>query len=126
MAARTGTSLGAILHGVEAQLRKSCDTDVGGCGVLNEIELSLTRAPPAVFTVQLAWESQQESPVDIVDTLVSITGVRSLLTCAQDSGRERPHSTPGTHGEVVAGNDKGVCEFFFFLAAGWNSCSTMH
>ena len=79
MADRVGTPLGRLLHD-EAQARKSCDTDAGGCGALTEIELSLTRAAPAVFTVQLAWESQQEDPEDICATLAGIPdGVRARL-----------------------------------------------
>ncbi|KAK9830629.1 hypothetical protein WJX81_006901 [Elliptochloris bilobata] len=73
-AANEGDSLalGKLLHSIDAQLHKSCDTDAGGCGALNEIELSLAREPPAVFTVQLAWESQQESAADITSTLIGI------------------------------------------------------
>ena len=88
---RVGTPLGTLLHD-EAHACKTCDTDVGGCGALNEVELSLARAPPAVFTMQLAWESQQESPEDIVNTLAGIPdGVRSWLACARRAAHNRPH-----------------------------------
>lgn len=68
--------LGALLRGIEAQLRKSCDTDAGGCGARSEIELSLTRAPPSVFTLQLAWESQQESAANIRAMLAAVQEAR--------------------------------------------------
>lgn len=74
--------LGALLRGIEAQLRKSCDTDAGGCGARSEIELSLTRAPPAVFTLQLAWESQQESAANI----------RAMLAAVQEARPAAPDS----------------------------------
>ena len=91
---RIGTPLGTLLRG-EARAFKSCDMDAGGCGALKEVELSLTRPAPSVFTVQLAWETQQESPEDIVNTLAAIPdGVRSQLACAQRTAHSWPaHST---------------------------------
>ena len=45
-------SLGALLREAEAQQRKSCDTDVGGCGQPNPVTHMLQRAP-RVFTLQV-------------------------------------------------------------------------
>ena len=45
-------SLGALLREAEAQQRKSCDTDVGGCGAFNGVNHLLERAP-RVFTLQV-------------------------------------------------------------------------
>ena len=64
---------------IEAQDMKSCDTDVGGCGQLNSIQHLLEGAPPNVFTVQLAWESQRESSDNIRATLSAIQEVHPLL-----------------------------------------------
>ncbi len=58
---------------------KSCDTDVGGCGQLNSIQHLLEGAPPNVFTVQLAWESQHESSDAIRATLAAIQEVNFSL-----------------------------------------------
>ncbi len=56
---------------------KSCDTDVGGCGRRCAILHFLEGAPPAVFTLQLAWESQRESAEAIRDTLAAVQEVRA-------------------------------------------------
>ncbi|KAK9830628.1 hypothetical protein WJX81_006901 [Elliptochloris bilobata] len=80
--------LGKLLHSIEARLCKSCDTDVGGCGAQNEIVVRLTRAPPAVFTVQLAWESQQESAADITATLAAVQDRVDLGAVYSGLGRQ--------------------------------------
>ena len=41
----------------------------GGCGRLNHTQHFMEGAPPAVFTLQLAWESQREDGATIADTL---------------------------------------------------------
>ena len=64
-------SMGGLLREAEAQHCKSCDTDVGGCGAPNPVNHFLDRAP-RVFTLQLAWESQQEEPADISATLAAV------------------------------------------------------
>jgi hypothetical protein len=45
----------------------------GGCGAKLAAIHHLERAPPRVFTLQLAWESQQESPAHIAATLAAVT-----------------------------------------------------
>ena len=61
--------LAGLLHMIEQQHRKSCDTDVGGCGAANAIAHALRGQPPRVFSLQLAWEGQQVPPTDIAATL---------------------------------------------------------
>jgi len=64
-------STGALLREAEVQLRKSCDTDVGGCGALNSVNHFLQHAP-RVFTLQVAWESHNEQPEAIATTLAAL------------------------------------------------------
>ena len=62
---------GALLREAEAQQRKSCDTDVGGCGALNSVNHFLQHAP-RVFTLQVAWESHNEPLEAIATTLAAL------------------------------------------------------
>lgn len=64
-------STGSLLREAEAQHRKSCDTDVGGCGALNSVNHFLQHAP-RVFTLQVAWESHNEQPEAIAATLEAL------------------------------------------------------
>ena len=76
--AEAGATLGQLLRGLEQQHQKKCDTDAGGCDAPSSVQhfLRLRAArPPAVFTLQLAWESQRENPEDIRDTLATISEV---------------------------------------------------
>jgi hypothetical protein len=66
-----GASLGRLLRLIEQQARKTCDSDVGGCGAWNPVSHFLDRAP-RVFTLQLAWESQREESADIAATLAAV------------------------------------------------------
>ena len=45
--------------------------DLGGCGVRNSVTYRLARLP-RVFTLQLAWESNQEGPDKIAATLAAV------------------------------------------------------
>ncbi|CAL8470323.1 g9865 [Coccomyxa elongata] len=65
-------SLGQALREVEGQTLKSCDTDRGGCGRDQQVRFFLEGTPPAAFTLQLAWERNQESAADIRDTMATI------------------------------------------------------
>eukprot|EP00887_Chlorella_sp_A99_P005120 scaffold25.g5120.t1 len=65
-------SLGGLLRQIESQHQKSCDTDVGGCGALNPITHVLQGEPPRMFTVQLAWETNQVAPADIAATMQQV------------------------------------------------------
>ena len=67
-------STGSLLREAEAQHRKSCDTDVGGCGALNSVNHFLQHAP-RVFTLQVAWESHNEPPEAIATTLAALDEV---------------------------------------------------
>ena len=44
----------------------------GGCGQLNHTQHFLEGAPPAVFTMQLVWESQREAGAVIDETLAAL------------------------------------------------------
>ena len=44
----------------------------GGCGRLNHTQHFLEGAPPAVFTMQLVWESQRETGDVIAETLAAL------------------------------------------------------
>lgn len=52
LVAEGAASMGALLRDAEAQHRKSCDTDMSGCGVLNSVNHFL-QAAPRVFTLQV-------------------------------------------------------------------------
>jgi hypothetical protein len=60
---------------LQAQDMKSCNTDVGGCGRPSSLQQFLEETAPRVFTMQLAWESQQESGQAICETLAAIQEV---------------------------------------------------
>ncbi len=85
--------LGALLRGIEQQQRKSCDTDAGGCNAPNHVKQELLRPAPRVFTLQLAWESQHESGVDILATLSAVQEVRDQPSpwCLNPSGDTRTY-----------------------------------
>lgn len=68
---------GQALREVEGQTLKSCDTDRGGCGRDQQVRFFLEGTPPAAFTLQLAWERNQESAADIRDTMATIQEVRA-------------------------------------------------
>lgn len=44
--------MGILLRDIEAQHRKTCDTDMSGCGELNSVNHFL-QAAPCVFTLQV-------------------------------------------------------------------------
>lgn len=67
---------GQALRGVEQQTLKSCDTDEGGCGRDQQVRAFLEGAPPSAFTLQLAWESHNESSENIRATMATIQEVR--------------------------------------------------
>lgn len=69
--ASPSSSTGCLLRELEAQHSKSCDQDMGGCGMPNSVNHFLERAP-RVFTLQLTWESHSEQPADIAATLAAI------------------------------------------------------
>ena len=50
--AEAAATMGALLRDAEAQHRKSCDTDMRGCGALNSVNHFL-QAAPRVFTLQV-------------------------------------------------------------------------
>ncbi len=63
----------------------------GGCGRLNHTQHFMEGAPPAVFTLQLAWESQREDGATIADTLDALEetvdlGAHGLLAGSGSSG----------------------------------------
>ncbi|KAK9809101.1 hypothetical protein WJX72_009369 [[Myrmecia] bisecta] len=61
-------TFGMILRQIEGNHQKTCDTDRGGCG--NKLSVRhFLNSVPLIFTLQLAWESQQEEGQDILDTL---------------------------------------------------------
>lgn len=64
-------SMGTLLREAEAQIMKSCDTDLLGCGTSNPVNHFLDRAP-RVFTLQVAWESDNETPEAISGTLAAL------------------------------------------------------
>ena len=66
-----GSTTGALLCEAEAQHRKSCDTDLGGCDASCPVSHFLVSAP-RVFTLQLTWESLREEPSDIAATLAAV------------------------------------------------------
>ncbi|KAL4450739.1 hypothetical protein ABPG77_001095 [Micractinium sp. CCAP 211/92] len=69
--ASPSSTTGCLLRELEAQHSKSCDEDMGGCGMPNSVNHFLERAP-RVFTLQLTWESHSEQPADIAATLAAI------------------------------------------------------
>ena len=66
-----------MLAEVEAQVQKRCDAEGGGCGARGPMQHLLEGAPPAAFTLQLAWESQRQSSEDIAATMAVIREVCS-------------------------------------------------
>jgi hypothetical protein len=66
---------GRVLAELEAQVQKRCDRDAGGCGAEGPMQHLLEGAPPAAFTLQLAWESQRQSGEDIAATMAFICEV---------------------------------------------------
>ena len=72
-------TLGQLLRGLEQQHQKTCDVDAGGCDLPSAVQHFLAlraQRPPAVFTLQLAWESQREGPDVIRDTLAAVSEAR--------------------------------------------------
>ena len=49
-----------------------------GCGKANTVERYLAGTPPRVFSLQLAWERQDESPADIAATMDAISETVNL------------------------------------------------
>ena len=85
--AEEDATLGQLLRGLEQQLQKKCDTDAGGCNAPSSVQHFLLlrgQRPPSVFTLQLAWERQRESPDDIRDTLSAISEARHGLLRASN------------------------------------------
>ncbi|KAK9808996.1 hypothetical protein WJX72_007602 [[Myrmecia] bisecta] len=72
-----GTSFGQLLHAVDATHRKSCDTDAGGCGAQHPVTHTLLNSP-AVFTIQLAWESAHESALNISTSMAAVQEVLDI------------------------------------------------
>ncbi|PRW57724.1 ubiquitin carboxyl-terminal hydrolase [Chlorella sorokiniana] len=64
-------SMGALLRDAEAQHRKSCDTDMSGCGALNSVNHFLQGAP-RVFTLQVAWETHAPDQDMVAGTLAAL------------------------------------------------------
>lgn len=66
--------LGALLRLLHDQERKTCDKEESGCGAWNPVNHFLdVNHPPAVFTLQLAWESHAEESFDIAGSLSTLT-----------------------------------------------------
>jgi hypothetical protein len=73
-------TLGQLLRGLEQQHQKTCDADAAGCNRPAAVQHFLDiggRGPPAMFALQLAWESQRERPEDIRATLAAIREARA-------------------------------------------------
>ena len=73
-------TLGQLLRGLEQQHQKTCDADAAGCNRPAAVQHFLdtgSRGPPAMFALQLAWESQRERPEDIRATLAAIREART-------------------------------------------------
>ncbi|DBA77474.1 TPA: hypothetical protein ACH3X1_009298 [Trebouxia sp. C0004] len=76
---KSGQPLGYTLREIEAQSLKSCDDENGGCGFKNCVLHSLVSQPPKVFTMQLAWQTDNESKQDIKAAMM---GLREVLDLA--------------------------------------------
>ncbi|KAA6426044.1 MAG: hypothetical protein FRX49_03896 [Trebouxia sp. A1-2] len=76
---KPGQPLGCTLREMEAHSSKSCDDENGGCGVRNRVLHSLVSQPPEVFTMQLAWQTDNESKQDIKAAML---GLREVLDLA--------------------------------------------
>lgn len=72
----------ARVQGIDAQDHKSCDTDEGGCGTLNPVQCFLEGMPPPMFTLQLAWESHNESTEAISEVMDAVQEVGFPVYCA--------------------------------------------
>ncbi|PRW57916.1 ubiquitin carboxyl-terminal hydrolase [Chlorella sorokiniana] len=70
-------SMGALLRDAEAQHRKSCDTDMSGCGALNSVNHFLQGAP-RVFTLQVAWETHAPDQDMVAGTLAALDATVDL------------------------------------------------
>ncbi|DBA91346.1 TPA: hypothetical protein ACH3X2_003992 [Trebouxia sp. C0005] len=66
-----------ILREIEAQSLKSCDDENGGCQVRKCVLHSLVSQPAKVFTMQLAWQTDNESKQDITAAML---GLREAVT----------------------------------------------
>ncbi|KAL0021262.1 hypothetical protein WJX79_001147 [Trebouxia sp. C0005] len=64
---------------IEAQSLKSCDDENGGCQVRKCVLHSLVSQPAKVFTMQLAWQTDNESKQDITAAML---GLREVLDLA--------------------------------------------
>jgi hypothetical protein len=53
----------------------------GGCDKANSVQRFVEGAPPKTFTIQLAWETQNESGPDIAATLAPFPEVMPDLGC---------------------------------------------
>ncbi|KAL4433821.1 hypothetical protein ABPG75_000262 [Micractinium tetrahymenae] len=62
---------------VLAEVYKSCDMDLGGCGSKQPVVHRLVHAPH-VFSLQLTWPSHDEAPEDIGSTLRALEGTLAL------------------------------------------------
>ena len=71
----------ARVQGIDAQDHKSCDTDEGGCGTLNPVQCFLEGMPPPMFTLQLAWESHNESTEAISEVMDAVQEVGFPVYC---------------------------------------------
>ena len=58
------------LRAISAE-RKTCDTDLKGCGKMLDTNVTL-RHPPECFTVVLGWESDRVAPEDIRATVAAL------------------------------------------------------
>lgn len=67
-----GQPLGCTLRELESHSLKSCDDEKGGCGVRNRVQHCLVSQPPKVFTMQLAWQTDNESKQDIKAAMMGL------------------------------------------------------
>ncbi|DBA68220.1 TPA: hypothetical protein ACH3X2_013837 [Trebouxia sp. C0005] len=67
-----GQPLGHTLRELESHSLKSCDHEKGRCGVRNRVQHCLVSHPPKVFTMQLAWQTDSESKLDIKAAMMGL------------------------------------------------------
>ena len=85
-------STAQLLRQIEEQTMKTCDSEKGGCDRKLHVRHTLVNIP-AVFTLQLAWETNCESPEDIRATLDAVQEKTKLGELYADVEAQAPLQT---------------------------------
>mmetsp|Transcript_6031 Transcript_6031/g.17259 ORF Transcript_6031/g.17259 Transcript_6031/m.17259 type:complete len:957 (-) Transcript_6031:564-3434(-) len=66
-------TLGTRLRDIDDSVYKTCDTDLGGCGNLKQVQRVVDKGHvPSVISLEVGWASMSEAPSDIRATMDAI------------------------------------------------------